>query len=403
MTTLIALSFLFSSILFGQCTSQAVLEGTWARSDPMPLSRSDMAVVTVDSTTAYILGGCTGRQKFFDPFYGCESLASYDLTYSASSNSFERLPSAAPFPRARHAAFYMDNKIYVVGGRHLNDSVVSQTHVYDTTAQAWTSQPSGVALSDLTSFVLDGIAYVVGGYNQDYTASARLYRYSPNNGMFVDTDLPMTFARGDITSAVWRGRAYVFGGWSDINGFAQPFNDVHVFDGAAWQAFSPLVQARGDKAAAMFNNRLHVIGGELVGGSPHIGMEVYDGSSNAWLLSSNISAARFRFGAAVLEGRLYVFGGQEDVVGQRNTAGSYFPISAAVEQFSEIGITGSGSVSNADDSVPSWATALIVVFGLTTIMALTALAYKCNKTPSKTVHEFDNPLANRGSVGADEV
>jgi hypothetical protein len=46
-----------------------------------------------------------------------------------------------------------------------------------------------------------------------------------------------------------------------------------------------------------------------------------------------------RFAAAVLLGRLYVFGGQGNVVGQKDTPGSYFPISAQVERFDEVRVS----------------------------------------------------------------
>ena len=80
-------------------------------------------------------------------------------------------------------------QVYLVGGRHLNDTVVDNVHVYDLTTevnrpsgraflpvlnsgahpcrQSWSTLPNAaVSVSDLTAFLLDGVAYVVGGYNQ---------------------------------------------------------------------------------------------------------------------------------------------------------------------------------------------------------------------------------------------
>eukprot|EP00045_Choanoeca_perplexa_P006560 m.56344 g.56344 ORF g.56344 m.56344 type:complete len:152 (-) comp13683_c0_seq51:496-951(-) len=144
-------------------------------------------------------------------------------------------------------------------------------------------------MSDLAAFVLEGVAYVVGGYDQDYSAQATLFKFNPQTNTFEDSNLPMTFARGDISAVTYNGAAYILGGWSDINGFAQPFNDVHRFDGKAWEAFTPLLTARGDKVAMVLNDRLHVVGGELVGGTANVGMEVWRWRHVASLLDGNFA------------------------------------------------------------------------------------------------------------------
>eukprot|EP00045_Choanoeca_perplexa_P006558 m.56259 g.56259 ORF g.56259 m.56259 type:complete len:248 (-) comp13683_c0_seq37:108-851(-) len=207
----------------------------------------------------------------------------------------------------------------------------------------------------------------------------------------------------DISAVTYNGAAYILGGWSDINGFAQPFNDVHRFDGKAWEAFTPLLTARGDKVAMVLNDRLHVVGGELVGGTANVGMEVFEFATNRWTEESNITAARFRFSAAVLLGQLYVFGGQGNLIGDRDTAGSYFPISAQVERFTETDTEPTAEPSGGTKT-PAWAEALIIVFAMTTAALLAAVVYLCSKARETRVNDavmFDNPL--QGTQGDDST
>jgi hypothetical protein len=135
-----------------------------------------------------------------------------------------------------------------VGGRYLNDTVVTAVHVYDlqlevwyqlgnsvgcltlaTSPQTWSTLDSAISTSDLTAFLLNGEAYIVGGYDQsepcfaiplyllsfqlsrvrlntdwwgggwiDYQASAALFKFNPQSQTFEDANIPMTFARGFV-------------------------------------------------------------------------------------------------------------------------------------------------------------------------------------------------------------
>lgn len=59
--------------------------------------------------------------------------------YTPSSDSWETLDDAMPRERYRHAAAVVDSSLYVIGGRDLDDNVISQVDVLDTDTNTWST------------------------------------------------------------------------------------------------------------------------------------------------------------------------------------------------------------------------------------------------------------------------
>eukprot|EP00045_Choanoeca_perplexa_P006557 m.56219 g.56219 ORF g.56219 m.56219 type:complete len:129 (-) comp13683_c0_seq29:1175-1561(-) len=86
---LLAINYLFGFVLAMMANTCAGLNGDWSVVGSMPSSRSDMTVVKTDEAIAYIFGGCTDRQAYFDPFYGCTAYSAANLKFDARANTFE--------------------------------------------------------------------------------------------------------------------------------------------------------------------------------------------------------------------------------------------------------------------------------------------------------------------------
>jgi N-acetylneuraminic acid mutarotase len=90
--------------------------------------------------------------------------------------------------------------------------------------------------------------------------------------------------------------------------------DHLVFDPAsgAWSTAAPALTARNSAAGVALSGRLHVVGGRSVTAGPSVSHEVYDPREDRWRLAAPLprEAAAGGLAAAVLAGRIYVFGGE---------------------------------------------------------------------------------------------
>ncbi len=78
-----------------------------------------------------------------------------------------------------------------------------------------------------------------------------------------------------------------------------------------------MAEARGGAATAVLDGRIYVFGGLGDSGASLDSVEVFDVASNAWSSIIPMSTPRDNPGAVMLDGRLYVFGGRT-----RNADGS---------------------------------------------------------------------------------
>jgi hypothetical protein len=100
---------------------------------PLPLPLSDMtAVVDSDSGKVYIHGGCDAADgNVYDAVTGefmCNSTSTTSLLFDIKSLEFT-YTAAMPVARYRHAAVLMNSQVWLVGGRHLNGSLIGEVDV----------------------------------------------------------------------------------------------------------------------------------------------------------------------------------------------------------------------------------------------------------------------------------
>lgn len=149
-----------------------VYTASWEAKAGMPEKRSDMTASTVGSNI-YVIGGCdqhqvklrvharlvTGPMHTHSIVYNCShashqvacdwwegcsycpSISDEVIVYTPSSDSFTTSSTNMPRARYRHAAAVVDTSIYVFGGRDINDDLISEVDILDTTDMTW-STPS---------------------------------------------------------------------------------------------------------------------------------------------------------------------------------------------------------------------------------------------------------------------
>jgi len=247
---------------------------------PMLVGRSDHTVTLFDynydvyGPRIYIVGGCTGDQvcSFNQPCSNsgpdagksiCDICACTSITASAEyfnpeTDKFTSLKHA-PTMRYRGQAAGLGTKLYVFGGRDLNDTIIQTVDVLDTLTSAWstyTAGASGTLASALPPAVSDGGAfaygtkvYIVGGYDQNYNQNGALYSIDVTTtpAWTVDLTLPaMPTGRGDISVQLFGGDYYAIGGWNNAFSEALPTVESYNIDSASWTLRPAMLWGRGD-------------------------------------------------------------------------------------------------------------------------------------------------------------
>jgi N-acetylneuraminic acid mutarotase len=75
-----------------------------------------------------------------------------------------------------------------------------------------------------------------------------------------------------------------------------------------WEQRTPMPTARSGIAAAVLEGRMFVFGGEAPAGTFNQ-VQAYDGKSNGWSNHARMPTARHGLGAAAVAGRIYVVSG----------------------------------------------------------------------------------------------
>jgi N-acetylneuraminic acid mutarotase len=124
------------------------------------------------------------------------------------------------------------------------------------------------------------------------------------------TKAPMPTARRDVGLAVVRGKIYAIGGW---NGSYVAANEEYDPATNTWTIKGSMPTPRYGFAIFAFENKIHVVGGYVNGVQPTSAYEVYDPETNSWETKesdSNLLAYREGYDTNVVEGKVYIMGGQ---------------------------------------------------------------------------------------------
>jgi len=254
------------------------------------------------------------------------------------TDEYQSCPDA-PRARYRHAAVNFKNKLYLLGGRDINDTVVKEVDVFDPVSNMWTSTTSWHnATSDLGAFVEGEYIYLAGGWDASYSPVATFAKYSPAGQSMVSMPPMPGGGRGDIgvisvpvdEQDLTKGEFhYVVGGFSTAP--CDPVSTVESFDvqSNTWVSHSSLRLPRGDLAIGVIHNHMFAIAGETKDAAckedysnpgnslPVPDVERFDAGASTnrsamgtWVVEEAVPEGRFRFVASSFKDSIYLFGGQ---------------------------------------------------------------------------------------------
>lgn len=245
--------------------------------------------------------------------------------------------TVAPIPVARSevTACAHGKRIYVFGGVH-RGATVDAVDVYDPAADAWTSlAPLPVPLDHTMAINVGDAIYVIGGSlsatnhvrgdtvqemmkttNWSFAPRSACYRYDPRSDTYERiADLPLA-RLGHAAVAIGR-TIYAFGGQGPNPGVMLAY-DV---DADRWSFLPGMPSFREHHAVGVLGGRIHAVGGRwpdpldpdatFMIGQVNTGVhEVFDPGSKQWATRAPLPTPRGAGYGAVLDGLLYVAGGE---------------------------------------------------------------------------------------------
>jgi N-acetylneuraminic acid mutarotase len=215
-----------------------------------------------------------------------------------------------PAGRAKFGVAALDDRLYVVGGY----DTLKQVLVYDIAADRWQDGPPLLRGTDnVAALAAGGKVYAIGG-----EAGTAVQVLDPQSDRWTAGPALPT-RRFAAAAAELGGHLHLVGGWNTSNAASASLASQEVFDLAAQRwlpaGAAPLQTPRNAAVAGVVDGKLVVAGGRAPGiragdQLPLAGTEIYAPADNRWAAGPPLPTPRGSLAAAVLNGRLYTFGGE---------------------------------------------------------------------------------------------
>ena len=321
---LTGLQFAVAMLSFSASAPSAFAQAKWEKLAPFPEPAEE------------ILGAAAGGKMYvfagLIPFWKPKGLVyEYD---PATDRWTKKKPMALP---SHHVAFTeFHGKIYAFGGFVYPTSgpaawtPIDNAWEYDPAADTWKAlapmpskrgSPVAVAVGDKI-YVIGGVGLLPGstenamGFTTPQASVGTVEEYDPETNTWRERS-PMPTPRNHTTAGAVNGKIYVIGGRVGA-AFISEATDVSVveeYDPAAdkWSApRSRMPTARSALGSGVLNGRIYVAGGEFQ--DPHMmatfrAVEAYDPASDSWSIMPSMPVSRHGLAAGVIGNRLILVGG----------------------------------------------------------------------------------------------
>ncbi|RZT18339.1 serine/threonine protein kinase [Mycobacterium sp. BK558] len=275
---------------------------TWSDLPDLGTARHGAAVAAVGKTV-YAIGGSTGPGDG-QATSSAEALKLAPRTPQPAAQ-WRSLPDA-PTPRLMTAWTVLNDKIWVIGG--IRDGETLQTvETYDPGTTQWQPQPSlPIPLNHAAAATYRGEVVVIGGATDTITqASDKVFAFRDNTWV----ELPsLQHARAASAAAVVDDKLVVVGGQDN----KQIVPQTEVFDGTSWTQAADMPTPREHLAAVSDGVYVYTVGGRFLSADENsAAFERFDPASGNWEKLPDMPTPRGSFGAAFIDGRIVVVGGEE--------------------------------------------------------------------------------------------
>ena len=276
---------------------------SWNGLPDLRSARHGMAVAGVGKTI-YAIGGASG-------------VGDAEITPSAESlklaprkpqpaPEWRNLPNA-PTARLMMASTVLDGKIWIAGGMLGHAETLDTFESFDPRSGEWQSHPPlPIPLNHATAAAYRNEVVVIGGAT-DALANASNKVFAFRNGKWEE--LPdLKFARAAAAAAVVGDKLVVVGGQDD----KQLVKPTEVFDGKSWTQVADMPTPREHLAAVSDGVYVYAVGGRNLSADENSpALQRFNPASGTWDDLPDMPTPRGSYGAAVIDGRIVVVGGEE--------------------------------------------------------------------------------------------
>ncbi len=238
----------------------------------------------------------------------------------------------SPIPTARFiaAAATIDKKIYVIGGRSVEE-MYNTIEIYNTETELWeTADTMPFVRFGHAACVINDSIYLFGGYingNNGPEIVNSIHAYDPKTGEWsLKSNMLNTRAYHQV---VLRGDSvFILGGMNELDALSSV--DIYNHGNNSIVPGTDMLFGRMHFGAALLKNNIYVFGGSISVLSPNIltNVEAYNPDSNSWIVRKSLPSSQHAFGTCVNKGVLYLSGGSNQGypnLGQLKTVLKYYP------------------------------------------------------------------------------
>ena len=180
-----------------------------------------------------------------------------------------------PYPTRMNTAVFLDGKIYVLGGSHLDWQTrklraTAIMAIYDTKTNVWSLGPPMPTDKTTSAVTYNGKIYVVGGFTEGDQLDV-FEQFDPATGKWKSLP-PLPVKMSAHTTTVWRDYLIVFGDYNNLDA-------VWTYDFKAQQWHQSDLEITGVRhsSAVTFNDSVYLIGGNQDSPGPVLdAIQVFD-------------------------------------------------------------------------------------------------------------------------------
>jgi serine/threonine protein kinase/N-acetylneuraminic acid mutarotase len=275
---------------------------TWTDLPDLGTARHGMAVAAVGKSV-YAIGGSTGTADSQDTA-SAEALKLAPRKPQPVSQ-WRSLPDA-PTARLMTAWTVLGDEIWVAGGMRHGETLTTVDSYNPRTGEWKAEPPLPIPLNHATAATYHGEMVVIGGA-EDAIASASNKVFAFRGGTW--TELPaLQHARAAAAAAVVDDKLVVVGGQDNKKLVTQ----TEIFDGQSWKQAADMPTPREHLAAVSDGVYVYTVGGRFLSSDDNSSaFERFDPESGKWEKLANMPTPRGSYGAAFIDGRIVVVGGEE--------------------------------------------------------------------------------------------
>lgn len=215
-----------------------------------------------------------------------------------------------------------DHNIFIFGGIVKGDQFRSNSgELYDTSKNTWTSLPSMPAsqMGGVSTQIGKKI-YFFGGLGGSSYPGDNIFSLNITQVFDIEKKewlslSPMSTPRDGATYAVVNNKVYLFGGIGGISNERRILTSVEVYDIATnrWSYLPSMKTAREGASVAVLDGKIYLFGGGADSDTnDHYNLsEVFDTKTNTWTVLPSMKFKRLNATSTVLDGKIYIFGGSD--------------------------------------------------------------------------------------------